>query len=863
MSQRHRIVQRVTFGGAVLCAFLCLVPLLRAQDGLVPAFAIERDSMTLSRLAQPGTYFDKAGRRFAILGYESGAFEAWAYPLKILRNFELSFLLKGGTRPVAARDIVRFIEVTPAATTITYTYQSFTVKATYVTAVDEPGAVILLAVDATEPLTIVAGFLPVLQPMWPAGIGGQYASWDDKLKAYLISEPRRQNHGFVGSPAAQGISYTPAHMLSDTPNEFTIVIDDPAAVRDLFIPIVLAGGKGKREDIRAAYEKIAGNPERVYAAALEYYKNLIRNTLRVETPVPTLDLALEWSKVAYDNLRVSNPDLGSGLVAGLGASGTGGRPGFGWFFGVDADLNAMSLCSFGAFDAAKEAIAFTRRWQRADGKMAHELSQAAGYVDWFKDYPYGYIHADTTPYYIVGVYDYFLRSGDLEFVRESWPSLRRAYEWCLTTDADGDGLMDNSKAGLGALEFGSLTGIQTDIYLAAVWTRAAFGMAELAAAMGETSLSAKAAADHQKALASLTAKFWDAEAGQYSYGFTQDGKLVKELTPWCVMPLLWKIGPGERALRALEKMCAADLSTGWGVRILSARSPLYEPLNYNNGAVWPRLGGYAALALYNYDFLIPAHQLVLANAGHMFDNALGASTELFSGALRIWPQEAVPHQGFSTGGFVLPFVRGMLGLEADAVKRQAGFSPRFPGNWPSAVIENFRVGGETLSLRYEREGARISLEVGSRPGAGLKLRFAPVLAPGTRITGAALNGKALAAETRTTPGCVQPSMDFPLTGKDRVEVMIEPTVEILPPDCESQGGDFDSDLKIIRQELKGKALNVIVEGLAGGRYSLGLLRADAVQAVLGADLQGDGLVIKMPEGKERGFTRQEIVVNIK
>ena len=182
------------------------------------------------------------------------------------------------------------------------------------------------------------------------------------------------------------------------------------------------------------------------------------------------------------------------------------------------------------------------------------------------------------------------------------------------------------------------------------------------------------------------------------------------------MPLLWRMGPADRALRALEKMCAADLSTGWGVRILSTRSQLFEPLNYNYGAVWPFLGGYAAAALYNYDFLIPAYQLVLANAGHMFDNALGAPTELFSGALRVWPQEAVAHQGFSVGGFVLPFVRGLLGLDVDAAKREAVFAPRFPGDWPSAAIDNFRVAGEAVSLRYEREGARISLDAVSRPG---------------------------------------------------------------------------------------------------------------------------------------------------
>ncbi|MEW5902371.1 MAG: hypothetical protein AB1715_12975, partial [Acidobacteriota bacterium] len=390
-----------------------------AQEGFIPAFQIERDEMALVRPAQPNTYFDKAGRKFAILGLESGAFEAWAYPLKLLRNFEFSFLLQNSSRPIAAKDIVRLIEVTPAATTLTYTFQSFTVKATYIAAVDDPAAIILLAVDATEPLTIIASFLPVLQPMWPAGIGGQYAYWDDKLKAYMISEPTRKNHGFIGSPAARGISYTPAHMLSDFPNEFTISVEKLQEVKGKFIPIVIAGGKGKREEVRKVYEKMASDPKAVYLAAAAHYRNLREKTIRVRTSDAKLNLAFEWAKVSYDNLRVDNPDLGRGLVAGIGLSGTGGRPGFGWFFGTDACFNSLSLSSYGALEEAREALAFTQKWQREDGKMAHELSQAAGYIDWFKDYPYGYIHGDTTPYYIAAVYDYFLRSGDIEFLRES------------------------------------------------------------------------------------------------------------------------------------------------------------------------------------------------------------------------------------------------------------------------------------------------------------------------------------------------------------------------------------------------------------------------------------------------------------
>jgi hypothetical protein len=401
-------------------AFVLVLPSVSiAQEGFTPAFQIEKDDLTLGRPAQPNTYFDKAGRRFAILGLRACARPGHIPKVSVT---QFSFLLRDSTRRYR-REIVRSIEVTRRPRRWR-TPTSLCAKATYVTAIEDPGAIILLDIDATEPLTVVAGFLPVLQPMWPAGIGGQYAYWDDKIKAYLISEPTRMNHAFVGSPAAQGISYTPAHMLSDAPSEFTIVINDPKAVEGKLIPVVLAGGKGRREDIQGIYEKLAADPAAVYLNALRHYRDLRQRTLKVRTPVQRLDLAFEWAKVAYDNLRVDSLELGPGLVAGLGLSGTGGRPGFGWFFGTDAYLNSLSLLSYGDFEAAKEALAFTMQWQREDGKMAHELSQAAGYIDWFRDYPYGYIHGDTTPYFIAAMDEYYSATGDLDFIRQSWPSSR-------------------------------------------------------------------------------------------------------------------------------------------------------------------------------------------------------------------------------------------------------------------------------------------------------------------------------------------------------------------------------------------------------------------------------------------------------
>ena len=857
---KKRFTKTVSF----LLLIAAAIPAL-GQDGTIPGFKFEPCTIQLSRPAQPLTYFDKVGRKFAVLGFESGSFEAWAYPLKLFRNFEFSFLIGSDTVPVQGRDIIRFIDVTPARTTLTYAYQSFTVKAHYITAVDEPGAFILLEVDSTEPLTVVCSFLPVLQPMWPAGLGGQYAYWDDELKAYLISEPTRRNHGLIGSPAALVISYTPAHMLSDSPNQFKIVVERPRAVKGKYLPIIMAGGKGTREDVKQTYQKLAASPEAFYRAAEKHYREFIAATLRVKTPNKDLDLAFAWAKVAYDNLLVDNPDLGKGLVAGLGPSGTGGRPGFGWFFGSDAYINSLSLNSMGNYPASKDALAFTRKWQREDGKMAHELSQAAGTLNWWKDYPYGYIHGDTTPYYIVAMDDHYSMTGDIEFVRKSWPSLKKAYAWCLTTDEDDDGLMDNSKAGLGALEFGALTGIRTDIYLAAVWVKACEGIQRLAEAMGDPDLVKRAKDDHGRALDAFRGKFWDEENGQYSYAFNGNGDLVHELTPWSAVGLMWSLGTPERSARTLERLGSSDLTTDWGVRMLSAKSPLFEPLNYNYGAAWPFLTSWVAVAQFKHDFLIQGYNSLMSSVRHTFDNGLGYVTEVFSGARNIWPQEAVAHQGFCSAGVVLPFVRGLLGLEGNAPGKRIIFEPRFPADWGEVSIENFRVGAEAFSIRYERRDGKIEVTVGSENKAGFQMMFSPALGLGTRVLGALVNGKPaeIKADSGLSLHAVRPAVEFPLTGIDTIVLEFEPSAEVLPPLVRTRTGDADQGLKIIRTELAGNKLKVVVEGLSGEIYDLPIANAVRVVSVQGAEMDHGKLVIRIPDKPEGGFVRHAIILEIK
>ena len=847
-----------------------------AQTGTIAAFALEQNDLTVVRLAQPLQYFDKIGERAGLMGYEGGTFEAWIWPWKPLRNFELSFLLGTSTLPILAKDIVRTIASSPEATVITYAYESFTVREIITIPRNQPGAILLLDVRTTTPLTIVGGFLPVMQPMWPAGIGGQYSYWDDNAHGFVISEGQRRAVFLCGSPAGQQMAAPPAHMFADNPLQFKIDVQ-PAETEGKFIPIIIAGeGGASLDSVKSLYTRLWRDAERYYRENVTYYHALRNSTTRIITPDRNLNRAFEWGKVALDNLLVTNPRLGRGLVAGYGLSGGGERPGFAWFFGGDAFINALALDSYGAYRTVREALAFTQKWQRQEnfpirkkkpdeanadvGKMAHELSQSDGLCDWWNDYHYGYNHADTTPWYIVAMGDYVRSSGDVEFLRLSWPSLKQAYAWCLRKDSDGDGLMDLKGAGLGALEFGKLVGIYADVYTCGVWVQAIKEMGAMAAVLGDTDFRREAEALLNKAEPVLEKKFWIEELGCYSYGATEKGEQVREKTPWPGVAMMFGLLDRERTSRNLRILNSADLTTDWGMRSLSSASPLFEPTNYNYGAVWPFISSFMNTAQFKYHYTLAGLEILNAVSKHSFDNGIGLVPEVFSGTLNQKLGEGYHHQGFSTTGYILPMMKGLIGLSTNALAGSVTWEPQFPADWGEVAIEHCRVGENFVGLKYRRESGRVSIDLATETPDTMTIHLAPVLGGGTSILAVSLNGAPVPFKISATRHSVQPLVDFTLRGKATVEFTLDPGIEFLPPRTDVNPGDKNHGLKIVSTEWAKGRITLEVEGISGTEYRLGLVNGGIVQSVTGARLEGDALVIKFDSGKAGAFVQREIVI---
>jgi len=327
---------------------------------------------------------------------------------------------------------------------------------------------------------------------------------------------------------------------------------------------------------------------------------------------------------------------------------------------------------------------------------------------------------------------------------------------------------------------------------------------------------------------------------------------------------MWNFGTPERSMLSFEKLNSTELTTDWGIRSLSNQSKYYGALDYNYGAVWPFLTSWVSSAQFKHHLQLQGYSSLISNVRHTFDNALGCLTEVFSGAHYIWPEEAVPHQGFSTAGVVLPFVRGLLGLEGDALSKTLTFTPHFPSDWQNVSIKNYKTGKAIFSFDYRRTKSTIAVSIQSKNADGYRLHFAPAVGIGSQIKSLKVDGEPLLFKTQIAAQVIQAEADIPIKKRSMIiEMEFVPTVEILPPQVDTKVGERNKGLKIIFVKKEGKELRVVLEGLAKETYELSVVNAGLIERVEGAKQEANKLKIKMPEGKTGTFVPHQIVIHIR
>ena len=845
--------QLVTITSIVLCG-LVLSARLHAADA--------PRSLELSRPERSWEFLPVVGTKAALFGNESGEMEAWVYPLKIFRKFHLTFHVDG--RALPAESLVRTLIVHPESATLVYAGDNFSVRETLFVPVHEAGAVMIVDVETEQPLEIEASFTGDFQLEWPAGLGGTFLDWDASQNAFVFGEESKKFAALVGSPSltSHSLAYQTNFSASEE-SSFRLGVTTKGRETKL---IALTASMQGRADAQAKYQHLISSYRELLRDSAQYYSDYLRRTVQLTLPDPQLQQAYDWSRISVIQGLATNPALGTGLVAGYRTSGASQRPGFAWFFGRDSFWTSFALNSEGDFSTTRTALEFISKFQRDDGKIPHEISQGASFVNWFKDYPYGYASADATPLYIIAANDYVVRSGDVEFARQKWESLWKACQFLKST-YDAQNFPQNFGFGHGWVEGGPLLPVKTEFYQSGLGLEAVRALSNLASLVGQNdgSKELRAAFDRQKPV--FNQVFRSPETNTFGFALDQQNRRVDQLSVLTTAPMWFGVTDEATSETTIRELAEPDHQTDWGMRIISNRAPIYDGAGYHFGSVWPLFTGWASVGEYRYHQAFPAYENLRANALLALDGSLGHVAEVLSGDYYQPLSTNSPHQIWSAAMVISPMLRGLMGIETNAQKHTLRFAPHAPADWKSFSVGNVPVGAAAASIHYEKAPGLLTIEV-QRSGAGeVNVVLSPAISLRSSVTSVELNGHSLPFHVEKTATDQHVSVQFAAaSGTNTVRIHLKNDFGVGFSNALPALGAASEGLRVVSETWNAARtqLTLALAGVAGKTYELSVWNPSQIASLAGGTLNQSGggqatVSVEFPPATPASYVHQDVV----
>jgi hypothetical protein len=365
-------------------------------------------------------------------------------------------------------------------------------------------------------------------------------------------------------------------------------------------------------------------------------------------------------------------------------------------------------------------------------------------------------------------------------------------------------------------------------------------MDELALDRGDTATASQARALRTQGLETLNTRLWRDREGHHAFGILESGSTNDNLTVWPATAATFSLLDSAKADRTLTKLAADSVTADWGARILSTGSPLYDPMHYNNGAVWPFVTGFVIWGQYNYRRPWSAYPLVSALSQVTFDWARGRHPELLSGRYYRPLDTAVPQQFFASSMLLSPVLYGLFGFDPDAAAGRVRLAPQLPPQWDTTAIHALRVGETVLDIEIaqERQEQRVTIRRRGPPVTLDLTLTAPPGATGVRLTsepGATVGEvRPGSRETRWTYRAELADVETTLALSWSGGLAVEPPTMDLVPGQESRG------LRILDFRFDEGAYRLEVEGDAGAPYEVAVRGAPVTRV--------DGAEVAMSEG---------------
>jgi hypothetical protein len=237
--------------------------------------------------------------------------------------------------------------------------------------------------------------------------------------------------------------------------------------------------------------------------------------------------------------------------------------------------------------------------------------------------------------------------------------------------------------------------------------------------------------------------------------------------------------------------------------------------------VWPLFTGWVALAEYRAGRPLAGYQHLMQNVDLTYAQDLGGVTELLSGAYFQPFARSSSKQAWSSAMVVTPAVRGLFGVEADALSRVLRVSPHLPLAWEQASLRNVRIGDTKLDVRLWRSGGELRVEAQAAQPAVLCLTSASLADAGPCADG--------------------PRRQWQMR-------MALPPVELEVPHQLPLPGARTAQLKVVDHRIQPARVLVALEAPGGALHQLRYRLNRPGARISGAQAEGGTLTLNFPPG---------------
>ena len=234
---------------------------------------------------------------------------------------------------------------------------------------------------------------------------------------------------------------------------------------------------------------------------------------------------------------------------------------------------------------ARTALDFLSSFQREDGKIPHEISQTASLVNWFKDFPYGYASADATPLYIITMNDYVAHSGDVEFARQKWDSVWKAYQFLQST-WDSHTCRKISRSDTDGWKVARCFRLIPSCTRVG-WAPKLYSRSPTGGCAGKAGHTAGRRREFASEKPFLNQTFWSPDKNLFAFALDRSNQRMDIPSVLATVPMWFGLLDADKSELMLDQLSDSDHETDWGMRIISALDPRYDPSGYHYGSVWP------------------------------------------------------------------------------------------------------------------------------------------------------------------------------------------------------------------------------------------------------------------------------------